>query len=432
MTGIQTSNSKALFERASKSLVGGVNSPVRAFKSVGGNPLFIKKALGAYLHDEDDNRFVDYIGSFGPAILGHSHPMVVKAVTEALENGFCYGASNSKEIELAELVKEAFPNMDKIRFVNSGTEAVMSAIRLARGYTKKNKIVKFAGNYHGHVDALLAEAGSGLATFGLPGSAGVTPHTVQDTLIIPYNDFDAVESIFELEGGNIAGIVLEPVCGNIGVVNPKEGFLEFLREITKKNEALLIFDEVMTGFRNGFGGVQTDYQINPDITILGKIIGGGMPVGAYGGRSEIMDMVAPLGPVYQAGTLSGNPIAMTCGIATLNILKEEKSYLKASYQVCKLAKNLEVLAEKYNVDMIINTYGSMITPFFSSEYITDYQSALKCDKELFSKFFWKVLNDGSMIPPSQFEAWFVSAAHTEEDTDIILDSAESFFKGLKG
>jgi len=416
--------SKALFEEACKHLVGGVNSPVRAFKSVGGTPLFIKKGEGPYITDADDNRYVDFVGSYGPLILGHNDPDVKEATIKALENGTTFGASTENEIVLAELVKEAFPGMDKVRFVNSGTEAVMSAIRLARAFAKKNKIIKFAGCYHGHSDFLLAQAGSGMLTLSLPGSAGVPESVVADTIIVPYNDIEAVADAFEKYKDQIAAVLIEPVPGNMGLVLPEKDFLNKLRDLTTSEGILLICDEVMSGFRQSFGGAQHFYDIKADITCLGKIIGGGMPVGAYGARTEIMDMVAPLGPVYQAGTLSGNPIAMAAGIATLTKLKDEAVYKHINNLTGQLAEGMRRIANEYHAKMQIAVFGSMITPFFNEDRVTDYATALKSDTEKFAQFFWTMIHNGIYPPPSQFETWFVSAKHTEKEIDLTLKAFE--------
>ncbi len=417
--------SKALFEEACKHLVGGVNSPVRAFKSVGGTPLFIKRGEGAYIIDADDNKYVDFVCSYGPLILGHNDPDVKEATIKALENGTTFGASTENEIVLAELVKEAFPAIDKVRFVNSGTEAVMSAIRLARAFTKKNKIIKFAGCYHGHSDFLLAQAGSGMLTLSLPGSAGVPESVVADTIIVPYNDIEAVSQALEKHKDQIAAVLIEPVPGNMGLVLPEKDFLQKLRELTTSEKILLICDEVMSGFRQSFGGAQHFYNITPDITCLGKIIGGGMPVGAYGARAEIMDMVAPLGPVYQAGTLSGNPIAMAAGIATLTKLKDKSIYKHINNLTGQLAEGMRRIANENHIKMQIAVFGSMITPFFNDQRVTDYTTALKSDTEKFAQFFWTMIHNGVYPPPSQFETWFVSAKHSEQDIEFTLKAFQS-------
>jgi glutamate-1-semialdehyde 2,1-aminomutase len=416
--------SKELFEKANQHLVGGVNSPVRAFKSVGGAPLFIKRGDGAYIEDEDGNRFVDYVGSYGPLILGHNNPEVYEAIIKALENGTTFGASTENEIILALLVKEAFSSIEKVRFVNSGTEAVMSAIRLARAFTRKNKIIKFAGCYHGHSDFLLAAAGSGMLTLSLPGSAGVPEAVVKDTIIVPYNNIEAVAQALEKYKGEIAAVLIEPVPGNMGLVLPEHDFLQKLRAMTASENILLIFDEVMSGFRQCFGGAQHYYKINPDITCLGKIIGGGMPVGAYGARAEIMDMVAPLGPVYQAGTLSGNPIAMAAGIATLTRLKDKAIYKHINNITALLASGIRDLAQKAQIPVQVAIFGSMITPFLNSEKVIDYETAIKSDTEKFARFFWTLIHNGIYPPPSQFETWFVSAMHTEKEVTQTLYAFE--------
>ena len=419
--------SEALFLEAQKHLVGGVNSPVRAFKSVGGTPIFIDHGEAAYIYDVDGNKYIDYVGSYGPLILGHCHPMVHQAIKEAIDKGTTYGASSAAEVKLAQLVKEAFPSIEKVRFVNSGTEAVMSAIRLSRAFTSRNKIVKFSGCYHGHSDFLLAQAGSGLLTLSLPGSAGVPESTVSDTLIANYNDIDSLANLFEKNKGEIAAVIIEPVPGNMGVVLPEDDFLKKVRELSTEHGALLIFDEVMTGFRQNFGGAQKYYGINPDITCLGKIIGGGLPVGAYGARKEIMDMVAPLGPVYQAGTLSGNPIAMAAGIAMLTELKDKELYKRLNANTARLADGINSLAKSKGMDIYVSVFGSMITPFFNKHKVKDYASALESDTRRFAKFFWCLIQNGIYPPPSQFEAWFVSASHGEEEIEKTLQAFANAF-----
>lgn len=408
--------SEKLYKEGLKHLVGAVNSPVRAFKSVGGNPLFIKKAKGSKIIDVDGNEYVDYVLSYGPMILGHRHKKVQKAVEKALKNGYSFGASTKNEIKLAEIVCNAFPGMDKVRFVNSGTEAVLSAIRLARAYTGKSKIIKFSGCYHGHSDALLVAAGSGLATLSLPGSKGVPEEAVKNTLIAKYNDLDSVKQHFE-KHDDIAGVIIEPIAGNMGVVLPKDNFLVELKEYVHSKGALLIVDEVMTGFRSKFGGAQELLGVQADITCLGKVVGGGFPVGAYGARNEIMEMVAPLGGMYQAGTLSGNPIAMAAGIATLTELKKQDPYQKLG----ELSSILEVLllesAKKYGVDLVVNKFGSMINPFFTNKPINNFEDAQACNTEQFAVFFWELIKEGVFIPPSQFESWFLSSALSEKDIE---------------
>ncbi len=416
-----------LYKEAIKHLVGGVNSPVRAFKAVGGEPIFLDHASGAKLYDVDGNEYIDFMGSWGPLILGHAHPEVVEAIKFQAERGTSFGVSTELEIELAKLIKDAFPSIELVRFVNSGTEATMSAVRLARGYTGRSKIIKFAGCYHGHADFFLVQAGSGVMTLGIPGSKGVTESIVKDTLVAQYNDLTSVERLFEEYREDIAAVIVEPVAGNMGVVPPARGFLEGLRQITEDNGALLIFDEVITGFRVGWGGYQTKINVTPDLTTLGKIIGGGLPVGAYGGKREIMEQLAPLGPVYQAGTLSGNPLAMSAGIATLNILKNNPSVYQ---KIDKLAERFTSEIRNILKDVVVNRVGSMFTPFFTKDEVTDYNSAMKANAEMYGKFFWKMLKGGAFPPPSQFEAWFISAAHTEEDIDKALEIVENAAREL--
>lgn len=419
--------SKKLYKKGLVNLVGAVNSPVRAFSSVGGNPLFIKKAKGSKITDVDNNTYVDLVLSYGPMILGHRHKKVQKAITKALKNGYSFGASTENEIKLAKIVCEAFSGMDKVRFVNSGTEAVLSGIRLARAYTGKDKIIKFAGCYHGHQDALLVAAGSGLATLSLPGSKGVPEGAVKNTLIANYNDLESVKAHFE-EHDDIAGVILEPIAGNMGVVIPQNDFLKELKTYLESKGALLIIDEVMTGFRSKFGGAQELLGVEADITCLGKVVGGGFPVGAYGARNEIMEMVAPLGGMYQAGTLSGNPIAMAGGIATLTELKKQNPYEKFN----EIAQIIEVFllesSKKYGVEITVNRFGSMINPFFTNVTVTNFQQAQTSDTKKFATFFWEMMHNGVFLPPSQFEAWFLSSALTEKDLQKI---AKAIDKGME-
>src|SRR5579883_751691 len=420
--------SLALQARAEKLFPGGVDSPVRAFRAVGGNPPFIVKGEGAYLWDADGNRYLDYFGSWGPMILGHAFPPVVEAIRAAAANSTSFGASTPAEADLAELVTLAFPSIEKLRFVNSGTEAAMSAIRLARAYTGRKYIVKFEGCYHGHADGLLVKAGSGVATFGLPGSAGVPEETVQFTLALPYNDMTAVEQAFTKFKNQIACVIVEPVVGNMGCVPPARGYLEALRAVTANHGTLLIFDEVMTGFRLAFGGAQELYAIKPDLTTMGKIIGGGLPVGAYGGPSEIMDLVAPLGPMYQAGTLSGNPLAMAAGYAQLRYLKEHKDvYARLDQLSADLVAGVAAAAKAAGVPMTHNRVGSMFTWFFTPGPVTDWESASKSDTEAFGRFFRNLLDSGIYLPPSQYEAAFLSAAHTEDDVKKTVAAAKQAF-----
>lgn len=414
-----------LFEKAKKLLPGGVDSPVRAFKAVGEIPIFTQKAMGAYLYDVDGNFYVDYVGSWGPMILGHNHPDVFNAIYTSLKEGTSFGTSSEREVILAELVTNAFPSMEMVRFVNSGTEATMSAIRLARAYTKRNKIIKFNGCYHGHSDGLLVKAGSGAATFGIPDSPGVPEDYAKNTLVAEFNDISSVEKLFQENPEDIACVIIEPVVGNMGVLIPKDDFLKKLREITKKYESLLIFDEVMTGFRLAFGGAQEIFNIQPDLTCFGKIIGGGLPVGAYGGKRKIMSMIAPEGPVYQAGTLSGNPLAMAAGIATLSILKDRTVYEKINRYteiLCNEAYN--ILSKKTPVT--INRFGSMFTIFFTDKEVYDWATAKSSDTKIFAKFFKCLLNNNVFFPPSQFEAAFVSLAHSERELEITLDAIKKF------
>ena len=417
--------SRALQQRAEKLIPGGVNSPVRAFRSVGGDPPFLIRGEGAYVWDVDRNRYIDYVGSWGPLILGHAVPEVIEAIIQTARNGTSFGASTPAEADLAALVTvEAFPAIEKIRFVSSGTEATMSAIRLARAYTNRKFIVKFEGCYHGHSDALLVKAGSGVATLGIPGSAGVPEEFVEFTLALPYNNLKAVEEAFAKFKGKIACIIVEPVVGNMGCVPPKPGYLEGLRDITTREGALLILDEVMTGFRVAFGGASELYNIKPDLTTLGKIIGGGLPVGAYGGSAKIMDMIAPLGPVYQAGTLSGNPLAMAAGIATLCQLNQNRQiYQQLDQRAGKLVAGITTAAKEAGVPMTANRVGSMFTFFFTDREVTDWDSAATCDTAKFGRFHNAMLNAGVWLPPSQFEAAFLSAAHTDGDIEDTIAAA---------
>lgn len=415
--------SQELYNKGLENLVGAVNSPVRAFASVGGNPLFIKKAKGSKITDVDNNSYIDLVLSYGPMILGHRHKKVEKAIRKALKNGYSFGASTKGEIKLAKIVCDAFPGMDKVRFVNSGTEAVLSGIRLARAYTGKDKIIKFAGCYHGHQDALLVAAGSGLATLSLPGSKGVPEGAVKNTLIANYNDLESVKAHFEAHD-DIAGVILEPIAGNMGVVTPQDDFLKELKEYVNLKGALLIIDEVMTGFRSKFGGAQEVLGVEADITCLGKVIGGGFPVGAYGARNEIMETVAPLGGMYQAGTLSGNPIAMAAGISTLTELKKQNPYEKFN----EIAQIIEVFllesAKKHGVEITVNRFGSMINPFFTNKKVTNFEEAQTSDTKKYATFFWEMTRNGVFLPPSQFEAWFLSSALTEKDIQKIANAID--------
>ncbi len=417
-------NSKEEFVKANKSIPGGVNSPVRAFKSVKTDPIFIEKAKGAKITDIDGNEYIDFVASWGPLILGHANDNIVSAINEAAAKGTSYGAPTKIETEMAELICEMMPSVEKVRMVNSGTEATMSAVRLARGYTGRECIVKFIGNYHGHGDYFLIKAGSGALTFGLPDSPGVTEGNAKDTLLAEYNNIESVEKLFAERGNEIAAVIIEPVAGNMGVIPPNQGFLQSLREITTKHNSLLIFDEVITGFRLAKGGAQEYYDVMPDLTTMGKIIGGGLPVGAYGGRKEIMDKLAPEGPVYQAGTLSGNPLAMSAGIAMLKTLKNtEGVYDELDRKAAKLEAGFKKNIEETGTKATVNRVGSMMTFFFAdSDKVSSFDEAMSCNTEKYAEYFKKSIDSGIYIAPSQFEAMFVSAAHTDEDIDKIIEA----------
>jgi glutamate-1-semialdehyde 2,1-aminomutase len=420
--------SKALFKKAKQFIPGGVNSPVRAFKAVGGNPIFIKYAKGSKLYDVDGNEYIDYVLSWGPLILGHAHPSITKALKKATDRGTSYGAPTELEIELAAMVKKAYPSMEILRMVNSGTEATMSAIRVARGFTGRDKIIKFEGCYHGHADGLLVKAGSGAMTFGVPDSPGVPRDYAHNTITIPFNNLEILESILQKEAHNIACVILEPVIGNAGCILPKPDFLGGVRDLTKKYNVLLIFDEVMTGFRVTYGGAQKAYGVKPDITCLGKVIGGGLPVGAYGGRKDIMKMVAPDGPVYQAGTLSGNPLAMTAGIETLKILSKRDTYKKLLAKAETLEEALTDASKRAGVKTKFYRAGTMFCTYFTDTEVVDLATAKKADTEKFARFFQGMLNRGINIAPSQFEAGFISLAHTSND---ITRTARAAYESLR-
>jgi glutamate-1-semialdehyde 2,1-aminomutase len=419
--------SEELFARALRVIPGGVNSPVRAFKAVGGNPPFIVWGEGSHVRDADGRAYIDYLGSWGPLILGHAYPDVVQAVRDAALSGTSYGAPCPAEVELAERVVRSMPSIEKVRFVSSGTEAAMSALRLARGFSGRNKILKFECCYHGHADSLLVAAGSGVATLGIPGSPGVPAGTVADTLTAPYNDLRAVEEVVSAHGRDLAAVIVEPVAGNMGCVLPASGYLEGLRDITRRTGALLVFDEVITGFRLGLGGAQAQYGVTPDLTCLGKIIGGGLPVGAYGGRADIMGRVAPEGPVYQAGTLSGNPLAMAAGCAALDALRRPGAYERLSALTARLVDGLAAAAKGAGAEITINRVASMFTVFFCPGPVTDYGSAKASDTARFARFFRGMLRRGVYLPPAQFEAAFVSLAHTELDVDTTVRAAREAF-----
>jgi glutamate-1-semialdehyde 2,1-aminomutase len=415
--------SEQLFDEAREYIPGGVNSPVRAFRSVGGKPLFIESGKGSRIKDVDGREYIDCVSSWGPLILGHSNPEIIAAITEAAAGGTSFGAPTEREITLAKMIVEMVPGVEKVRLVNSGTEATMSAVRLARGTTGRDKIMKFEGCYHGHADSFLIKAGSGALTFGQPSSPGVPASLAADTLNATYNDLDSVREMFEKCNGQIACVIVEPVAANVGVLLPDKGFLEGLREITTKNGALLIFDEVITGFRLGLGGAQEYYGVTPDLTTLGKIIGGGLPVGAYGGRADLMDQMAPEGPIYQAGTLSGNPLAVAAGIAALEILKRDKPYARLAKLGEKLFRGLAAGAKSAGHEAAVNYVGSMGCAFFTSGAVRLYSDAMKSDTKLFAAFHRRMLDQGVYLAPSQFEACFVSAAHTDEDVDAIIAAA---------
>ena len=429
---MNTSRSQQLFAEAQTLLPGGVDSPVRAFRAVGGQPLFIERGAGAYLYDVDGNRFIDYVLSWGPLILGHAHPRVTQTLAVAAARGASYGAPSPLELELAKLIRQFMPNIEMIRFVNSGTEATMSALRLARAFTGRNKIVKFEGCYHGHADLLLVQAGSGVATLGLPDSPGVPPATVADTLVVPFNELAAVEQLFDKYPNEVAAVIVEPVAGNMGVVPPVDGFLQGLRDLTTAHGALLIFDEVMTGFRVHPSGAQALYNIKPDLATLGKVIGGGLPVGAYGGRRDVMQLVAPAGPVYQAGTLAGNPLAMTAGIETLKELQKPGLWEAIERSAAGLAAGLSAAAEEASVHAVTQRVGTMFTTFFTDRPVTNWATAKTADTQKFGAFFRGMLENGVYLAPSQFEAGFLSAAHGEAEINATLAAAARALARIKG
>ncbi len=425
---MNTEHSKELFRKACDLMPGGVNSPVRAFKSVGGDPLFIKKASGSKVCDVDGNEYIDYVGSWGPLIFGHAHPQIVDALKRQIQLGTSYGAPTELEIELAERVVALVPSLEVVRMVNSGTEAVMSAIRLARGVTGRNKILKFDGCYHGHVDSLLVKAGSGLASLGIPECPGIVDDLAKNTLNLPFNDAKKVKDLFTAEGDSIACVIVEPIGGNMGVVPPKKGFLETLREVTKEANAILIFDEVMTGFRVALGGAQSLYNVYPDLTCLGKVIGGGLPVGAYGGSKQLMGNIAPIGSIYQAGTLSGNPLAMTAGIEMLKLLSEQSVYDELELKSGKLCAGYKSNIEKLGISATFTRVGSMFSMFFTDKDIVDFETAKSSDTNFFQSYFTALLEEGIYIAPSQFEAGFMSAVHTDEE---IEETIEANYKALQ-
>jgi len=422
--------SEELFAEALRYIPGGVNSPVRAFRAVGGSPFFVNKARGAHVFDVDGNEYVDYVGTWGPAILGHAHPKIIQSIKDAAELGTSFGIPNPLEVKMARLVCQAAPSVEKVRMCNSGTEACMSAIRLARGFTGRDKIIKFDGCYHGHADSLLVRAGSGALTFGSPDSAGVPASFTEHTIVLPYNDTAAVKAAFEANPGNIAGLIVEPVPGNAGLYAPLPGYLEFLREATQQHGAVLIFDEVMTGFRLAFGGAQERFGIRPDLTCFGKIIGGGLPVGAFGGRAEIMDCLAPLGKVYQAGTLSGNPLAMAAGIAALEELSAGGVYSRLEELGAALEKEMKAAAKAAGVSVQFNRVGSMFCGYFAEQPVNNLEDAMKSDRQRFAKYFHGMLAQGIYLAPSQFEAGFISAAHSAQDIERTAAAARNALSNI--
>ncbi len=422
--GRSEAESQALFAEAQELIPGGVNSPVRAFRAVGGTPPFIARGCGATIWDVDGNEYVDCVGSWGPLILGHARPEVIKAACDVARRGTTFGAPTAVELSLARMIVDAVPSVESVRLASSGTEAVMSAVRLSRAYTGRSKVVKFEGGYHGHSDGLLARAGSGLATLGIPGSPGVPKAVAGETIVLPYNDLAAVENLLASRPEEVACILVEPVAGNMGVVPPADGYLEGLRRATQEAGALLVFDEVITGFRVHYGGAQTLYDASPDLTVLGKTIGGGFPVGAFGGRREIMDMLAPSGPVYQAGTLSGNPVACAAGLATLRLLASETPYAQLDRRAGMLAAGLQDGAARAGIPVTINRVASMLTVFFSDEHVADYATAAACDSERYAAFFHGMLKRGVYLPPSQFEAMFISTAHSDSHLERICETAK--------
>jgi glutamate-1-semialdehyde 2,1-aminomutase len=422
--------STELFSRAESVIPGGVNSPVRAFRAVGGSPLFIARGEGSHIWDADEREYVDYVGSWGPLIFGHRSPEVMRALHDALAIGTSFGAPTEREVELAETITSILPSVDKVRLVSSGTEATMSAIRLARGFTGRERIVKFDGCYHGHGDSLLVRAGSGVATFGLPDSPGIPRSLAELTSVLPYNDPSALKAEFDRRGNDIACVIVEPVAGNMGCVIPRAGYLQLLRDLTKRSGSVLIFDEVMTGFRVSLGGAQQLYGVTPDLTTLGKVIGGGLPIGAYGGRAEIMHHIAPAGPVYQAGTLSGNPLAVSAGLATLNRLRRENPFERLDALGARMERGLLDAASKSAIPVRVNRMGSMITLFFTERDVTDFESAKTSDLKQFNAFFHTMIDQGIYMPPSQFEVAFISAAHSESDIDRTVEAADVAFQRL--
>lgn len=424
--------SEHLYKEALEVIVGGVNSPSRSFRAVGGGtPIFMKKARGAYFWDEDGNRYIDYLAAFGPIILGHAHPAVTSAIMEAAVNGVLYGTPTEKEVRFAQLLRQAIPSMEQIRFTNSGTEAVMTTIRLARAYTGRDKIIKFAGCYHGHSDLVLVAAGSGPSTLGIPDSAGIPSSIAQEVITVPYNNIDAFKEAIHCWGDQVAGVLVEPLVGNFGIVPPAPGFLEQVNELAHQAGALVIYDEVITAFRFHYGGVQTLFNVEPDLTALGKIIGGGLPIGAYGGKREIMDKVAPMGPMYQAGTMAGNPLSISAGMACIRTLSLPGIYERLDEMGKTLGDAILMLAEKYGITITINRVGGAFTVYFTDQPVVDYQGAQAADGELFAQFFRHMLEEGVYLAPSKYEAWFLTTAHTDEDIQFTIRAVERAFKKMK-
>ncbi len=421
-----TNRSRRLFQRAKARIPGGVNSPVRAWKGVGGTPLFIARGRGAHVYDSDGNGYIDFVGSWGPLIFGHAHPQILRALAKTARNGTTFGAPTEHEVKLAELIVRLIPSVQKVRLVSSGTEATMSALRLARAYTGRSKIVKFDGCYHGHADGLLVKAGSGIATLGLPDSPGVPSGFAKETLVAKYNDVISVSKLFEKHGKDVAALIVEPICGNMGVIPPAKVFLSFLRRLTRRYGTLLIFDEVITGFRVAVGGAQSFYGVTPDLTCLGKVLGGGLPLAAFGGRRQIMDLVAPEGPVYQAGTLSGNPLAVAAGLATLGLLTRSGTYARLEAKGKRLEEGFARILKKYSIRGTINRIGSMMTLFFGIDHVRNADDARNCDRQRFARYFHGMLRRGIYLPPAAFEAMFVSLAHTTADIDSAVAAFEDW------
>lgn len=426
-----SNRSKALYEQACEAIVGGVNSPSRSFRAVGlDSPIFIKKGQGAYFWDVDGRRYIDYLAAFGPIILGHAHPIINAAIVETCTNGVLFGTPHENEVHFANMIREAIPSIEQLRFVNSGTEAVMTTIRLARAYTKRDKILKFAGCYHGHADLVLVAAGSGPSTLGIPDSAGIPESIAKEVITIPYNDIQALEEAFKKWGDQLAAVLVEPLVGNFGIVPPKDGFLQRIQELAHQHQTLVIYDEVITAFRFHYGGVQTLFDVQPDLTALGKIIGGGLPIGAYGGRKEIMKLVAPEGPMYQAGTMAGNPLSIAAGMACLKILQQPNTYKRLEQMAQQLTDQIERLAKKYEIAITMNRFGGAFSVYFTDQPVTNYADAQASDSEMFAQFFQALLKEGVYIAPSKYEAWFLTTAHQDEDIAYTIRAVEKAFQQI--